>query len=355
MVRQPLWLCGRIVIFLFLIAVDVASICRRLRPPADENLPEKLDQVTQKHYPGFPDYVDESIPVHPGMDDGYPVVVFGDHRLCAGSSRRVQRMPGPHMHSQIEFNLVRQGFMTYWFDGKEVRLDAGQMAVFWGMIPHQVINCAPQTEFIVLYVPMSAFLEFPELNMLRQKIFAGGLLQAKGFKPYDFDVFDRWREDLIVGDVHLEPLVRDELVARLRRLDRDGWIDLREAPSTRSLPVHHDQDHERAIRVEQMARYVGEHALDDVDVKQVAKAVGLNPKYAMTLYKRTMGITIKQTILRHRLDTARSMLIASDLPVATISYDCGFGSLSSFYEAFNARFRVSPAEFRKSVLRDRVT
>lgn len=340
--------------FWLLIAVDVTSKNRILRPLIDKNLPEKLDKVTQSRFPGFPDYVDESTPVHPGMDTGYPVVVFGDHRLCAGNSCRVQRMPGPHMHSQIEFNLLCNGHMTYWFDGKEVRLEAGQMAVFWGMIPHQVIDCAPQTEFIVLYVPMSAFLEFPDLNVLRQKIFAGGLLQAKGFRSPDFGAFQRWREDLMSGDKHLEPLVRDELVARLRRLDRDGWSDLRGAPSTRARPVHHDHDHERAHKVEQMARFIGEHALNDICIEQVAKCVELHPKYAMTLYKQTMGMTIKQTILRHRLDTARSMLIASDLPVATISYDCGFGSLSSFYEAFNMRFRLSPAVFRKSVLLERV-
>jgi AraC-like DNA-binding protein len=306
--------------------------------------------VTHKRYPGFPDYVDESIPVHPGLDAGYPVVVFGDHRLCAGSSQRVQRMPGPHMHSQIEFNVLINGHMTYWFDGRRVRLDAGRMAMFWGMIPHQVVECAAQTAFIVLYVPMSAFLEFPELNTLRQKIFAGGLLQAQGFKPYDIDVFNRWREDLISGDAQLEPLVRDELVARLRRLDRDGWADLRGAATTRSRPVHHDPDQERAIKVEHMARFIGEHALDEITVNDVASRVALNAKYAMTLYKQTMGMTIKQTILRHRLDTARSMLISSDLPASTICFDCGFGSMSSFYEAFNGRFRTTPAEFRKSVI-----
>ena len=339
--------------FLVLIALDVALKNPKLHPSFDKNIPEKFDAMTETRYPGFPDYVDESTPVHPGMDAGYPVVVFGDHRLCAGNSQRVQRMPGPHMHSQIEFNLLSQGYMTYWFDGREVRLEENQMAMFWGMIPHQVIDCAPQTEFIVLYVPMSAFLEFPDLNKLRQNIFAGGLLQAKGFRAYDFGAFQRWREDLLSGDEYLEPLVRDELVARLRRLDKDGWTDLREAPSTRSRPVHHDPDHERAYKVEQMARFIGEHALDDIAIEQVANSVNLNAKYAMTLYKQTMGMTIKKTILRHRLDTARSMLIASDLSVATISFDCGFGSLSSFYEAFHQRFHLTPAEFRKSVLRDR--
>jgi AraC family transcriptional regulator, melibiose operon regulatory protein len=223
--------------------------------------------------------------------------------------------------------------------------------VFWGMIPHQVIDCAEDTDFIVLYVPMSAFLEFPDLNTLRQLIFSGALLEAEGFKDYDFDVFDRWRRDLLSLDEHLEPLVRDELVARLRRLDRDGWRDLRGVTPLTGKTVHHDHEHERAIKVEQMARYIGEHACESIAIDDVAKDVGLHPNYAMSLFKRTMGLTIKQSITRHRLDAARSMLIATDLPVSTVAFDCGFGSLSSFYEAFEQRFKSSPASFRKSIVK----
>lgn len=292
-------------------------------------------------------YVDESTPAHPEIDRGYPMVVFGDHRLCGGISTRVQRMPGPHMHSQIEFNLVRRGHMTYWFDGRTLTLAAGRMAVFWGMIPHQVIDCTDDTEFIVLYVPMSAFLEFPDLNALRQLIFSGAMLEAQGLKPYDFDVFERWRTDLQSADDKLEPLVRDELTARLRRLDREGWRDLRGVTPLTGKTVHHDTEHERAHKVEQMARFIGERASDAISIDDVAADVGLHPNYAMALYKRTMGQTIKQSITRHRLDAARSMLIATDLPSTTIAFNCGFGSLSSFYEAFFNRFRTSPAKFRR--------
>ncbi|MDE2385107.1 MAG: helix-turn-helix domain-containing protein [Alphaproteobacteria bacterium] len=297
--------------------------------------------------PGWPDYVDESVPVHPEMPGGYPVVVFGDHRLCAGHSTRVQKMPGPHMHSQIEFNLVSKGRMTYWFDGHQVTLGEGQMGVFWGMIPHQVTDCAENTEFIVLYVPMSAFLQFSDLDGLRQKIFSGGFLEGNGFKAHDFGSFALWRDDLISGDEMLEPLVRDELTARLRRMDRDGWRDLRGQWPLGAMAFHHDHDQERARKVEEMSRFIGENALELIDVADVARRVNLHPNYAMALFKRTMGLTIKQAVTRHRLDSARSMLIATDAPVSRIAFDCGFGSISSFYEAFEKRFRKSPAAFRK--------
>ena len=293
-------------------------------------------------------YVDESVRAHPEMNRGYPVVVFGDHRFCSGKTTKVQRMPGPHMHSQVELNLVLKGKMTYWFDGRELSLTENRLALFWGMIPHQVIDCETNTHFIVLYVPMSVFLELPTLSQLREAIFRGAVIEALDIKSYDQDMFMRWREDLLSGDDQLEQIVRDELTARVRRLDREGWHDLRAVAPIAGNATAHDHDHDRVLKVERMARYIGEKGLEDIGAEDVAKSVDLHPNYAMTLYKRAMGLTIKQSITRHRLDTAQSMLIATNLPAATIAFDCGFGSLSSFYKAFEQRFHTSPAAFRKT-------
>lgn len=296
-------------------------------------------------------YKDESVPAHPEMDRGYPVVIFGDHRFCAGNTLSVQPMRGPHMHSQVELNFVLSGSMTYWFDGRVLTLTAGRLALFWGMIPHQVTECDEGTSFVVLYVPMAVFLELPTLSALRAAIFRGAVIEALDIKPYDTDLFLRWREDLLESDTQLEQIVKDELTARVRRIDRAGWHDLREVSPMAPRSEHSGHDHDRAIRVEAMAQFIGEHALEDICAGDVAKAADLHPNYAMTLFKRAVGLTIKQSITRHRLDTAQSMLIASDLPVAAIAFDCGFGSLSSFYTAFEQRFKTSPAAFRQTYSR----
>ena len=290
---------------------------------------------------------DESVPMFPEMGPGHPLVVFGDHRFCAGKSLDVMRMPGPHMHSQVEINFMLEGQMTYWFDGRELVVNAGQLVFFWGMIPHQVTNIDEPTRFVCIYLPMSVFLALPTRSLLRDAIFRGAMIEALGTKSYDKDIFLRWREELLSGDEQLEQMVRDELAARVRRLDREGWHDLRDLQTTSPNDAGHDTD--RVMHVERMARFIAEKATNDIAVVDVAKAVGLHPNYAMALYKRGVGFSINQSILRQRLDIAQSMLIASDAAVATIAYDCGFGSLSRFYEAFHQRFQTSPALFRRKL------
>lgn len=288
---------------------------------------------------------DESVPAHPELAPGHPLVVFGDHRFCAGEALDVACMPGPHMHSQVELNLVLEGAMTYWFDGRELIVSEGRLALFWGMIPHQVIDIIRPTRFVCLYVPMSVFLGLPMLSRFRDAVFRGAMIEAMDVKPFDRDFFMRWREELLSGDQELEQIVRDELSARVRRLDREGWRDLREVGSAMRGVSHPDA--ERIVHVERMARFIGEHAIEDISVDDVAGAAGLHPNYAMTIFKRAIGLTITQSISRQRLDTAQSLLISTDMPITQIAFESGFGSLSRFYEAFTGRFGAKPSAFRK--------
>lgn len=311
----------------------------------------RFPKVKIKRRHRLPDLVphSEGVRLHQDSSAHYPVEVFGDHGFCAGLSTRVYAMGGPHMHSQVEFNYISSGEMTYWFDGREITVSAGQLVLFWGMIPHQVTHCADPTDFVVIYAPMSLFIELPELGELRDAIFRGAMIAANAVQPYEGDSFLKWRKDLMSGERRLDQIARDELTARVRRIDFDGWSDLRDragfSPGHEAAGV----DHERALRVESMARYINEHALEAISADEVARAAGLHPNYAMALFKRTVGMTIKQSIIRQRMDTAQSMLIGSDVSISQTAFDCGFGSISSFYAAFEKRFGVSPKQFRKSI------
>lgn len=297
------------------------------------SVPDELDEA-----------YDESTPVHPELNPRHPLVVFGDHRFCAGKSIEVNRMPGPHMHSQIEINFVLEGEMTYWFDSRELTIPEGRLCLFWGMIPHQVTEIRKPTRFICLYVPMSVFLGLPSLSRFRDAVFRGSMIEALEIKPYDRDIFLRWREELLSGDPEIEDIVRDELSARVRRIEREGWRDLREEAS--AIPRLNHLDADRVRHVERMLRYITEHALDNISADDVGQDAGLHPNYAMTLFKRALGMTINQAIVRNRLDTAQSLLISTDLSVMEVAFESGFGSTSRFYEAFHQRFAIRPSDFR---------
>ncbi|KAA3515681.1 helix-turn-helix domain-containing protein [Agrobacterium rosae] len=290
---------------------------------------------------------DESVPVHPEHDPRHPLVVFGDHRFCGGEASLVQVMAGPHMHSQVELNFVLEGDMTYWFDGRELTIGAGRLCLFWGMIPHQVIARAEGTRFVCLYVPMSFFLGLASLTRFRDAVFRGAMIEALELRSYDNEIFQRWRDELRSGDEGLIEIVRNELGARVLRIERDGWRDLREEGSAiASLGAN---DSERTEHVERMLRYIAENALNNISADDVGRDAGLHPNYAMSVFKRAVGMTINQAIIRHRLDTAQSLLIATDMPITDVAFESGFGSVSRFYQAFSDRFSQRPKQYRASM------
>lgn len=282
---------------------------------------------------------------HPEPPPGATTVVFDDHRFCAGTRTNVEVMTAPHMHSQFELNYVREGAMTYWFGDHIIRVGAGSLVLFWGMIPHQTVAREPGTHFSCLYIPSAMLLGIPSCDALRAALFEGAFAAARTSLCYDTEQIERWRQDLLKGDALLEDIVREEVSARLRRLDRDGWHDLRavarsEAPGSRTAM-------KRLPKVELMARFIDEHACDDIDVASIAKAVELHPNYAMDLFKRGVGQTMVQYIIRRRLDVALSVLVSTEQTVAGIAFQAGFKSLSRFYEAFTSRFGMSPSRYRR--------
>jgi AraC-like DNA-binding protein len=282
---------------------------------------------------------------HPEPPPGGTTVVFDDHRFCAGRALDVCVMAAPHMHSQFELNFVLSGAMTYRFDGRTIRVGAGELALFWGMIPHQTVGSEPGARFVCLYLPSAMVLGVPIGEALRNDLFRGAFVSASEVLASDPDQCLRWREDLIGGDPHLEAIVRDEVGARLRRLERGGWRDLcgPKGPASPSA----SPDRERLSKVEVMARFIDENAEADIGVAEVAAAAGLHPNYAMGLFKSAVGQTIVQYVTRRRLDTAQALLISTEEDVTDIAFRCGFGSLSRFYEAFTAKFGMSPRQLRR--------
>ncbi|MFM9973732.1 MAG: helix-turn-helix domain-containing protein [Beijerinckiaceae bacterium] len=286
----------------------------------------------------------EEVYLHSEPKSGLATVVFDHHRFCAGRSLDVQVMKTTHRHSQFEVNLVLQGGMTYWFDGREVELQPGRFAMFWGLIPHRSTACVPGTKFVCLYVPMATFMRFSLSDKLRRALFAGALVEAEIVQPSDSTVFRGWHSDLLGGDANMEGIVRDELGARLRRLDRDGWRDMRKMAQP-AAPGRYAEAL-RAGAIEAMVRFIGEKAGKPITVSDIANAADLHPNYAMALFKRTLGETMGAYLTRYRLDTVQAQLLSTDNEIAGIAFAAGFNSLSRFYEAFQRRFGISPAKFR---------
>lgn len=268
--------------------------------------------------------------------------------LNVGAPSRVRLMKSAHVHSHVELNLLVAGSMTYLFNGRTVTLRKGDLGIFWAAIPHRVIEVEEPTYFVCSDLPVEMFLAMPGCEGMKTALLQGGMLLADRLLPFEEQQFQSWHEDIATGRDPLAGLVRDELAIRLRRIVVDGWRDLASDEEQRARerdPLPRDRQGEKVHR---MARYIAEHAVEPIAVADIAGSVDLHPNYAMTLFRKTLGMTINEYVTRQRLMLAHGRLLASDGDIAAIAFEAGFGSLSRFYEAFRERYGCTPRDMRRA-------
>ena len=78
----------------------------------------------------------------------------------------------------------------------------------------------------------------------------------------------------------------------------------------------------------EMAAFISERSGDDLRVEDVARHVHLHPQYAMTLFRRALGITIGEYLLQCRVARAQRLLLTTDMPITEVGFAARFGSQS---------------------------
>ncbi len=249
----------------------------------------------------------------------------------------LRHMKGAHVHAEIELNLLLQGETVYLFGGRLVRVRAGELALFWAALPHQIIEIAPETRLFWATLPLPVLLGFG-IAPLSKALLRGDWLQSEAQLNLDAARFAAWQDDLARGD---EAIALLEIEARLRRFAR-GISDASTEPTgIRAFVTRAELGH-----IEAMAAFIAENYARDIALPDIAGAVNLNTNYASTLFKREFGATLGDYLLRTRLAHAQRLLVSGDRKIGEVGLLSGFGSPARFHAAFKEKIGVSPRAYR---------
>ena len=92
--------------------------------------------------------------------------------------------------------------------------------------------------------------------------------------------------------------------------------------------------------------YMREIAYYDIKIEQIASYVGLNRSHLYRLVQAQTGISLKEHLIRFRIDRASELLKGTDLEISQIAYSCGFNDANHFSRLFRSRTGMSPSQFR---------
>ena len=98
---------------------------------------------------------------------------------------------------------------------------------------------------------------------------------------------------------------------------------------------------------DKMIAYIDKNYQQKIELEDIAKIGGYNVNYTSQFFKRQLGVSFLEYLLRMRLREATVRLVNSEDGVAHIASLCGFADIKAFNVAFKKHFHTTPSEYRK--------
>ncbi|MAZ27031.1 MAG: transcriptional regulator [Cytophagaceae bacterium] len=249
-------------------------------------------------------------------------------------------MQKPDRHNEIEINYLTEGSLTYLFRGSKITIPKNRLALFWGLVPHQIVSYDKSAPYYVCTIPLTQFLEWKLPGFYIDRVLKGEVLieNSRALSIYDEFLLNNWIKDLSSKNGRETVLL--EMHARLIRM-ADKVLPKKENEGT--------QIHSGEISyVERIAMYIAQNYSRPIKAADIGEEVGLHPDYANVVFKKAFGMTLNGYIVQERITQAQRKLVSTDKSITDISYECGFNSLSRFNLAFKRINNCTPREFRKT-------
>jgi AraC-like DNA-binding protein len=252
-------------------------------------------------------------------------------------------MPTPHWHAQVEINFIYSGGLTYRMSNHDVDLVAGDLCLFWGGQMHRATSVEPETEFVTMHLPLTHFFRLRLPAGLMHQLIGNATLVVPTTGQADRETFLRMSKYMLGGEPSRIEFAIEELLVRLNRIAFEpyrivGRAVEDEAESSERVP------HRTIIRI---CDYISEHFRETISSADVAASVDIHPKYAMSVFKKSTGMTLNEYITLLRLSYAQSLLLEDEMTILDVAMESGFGSLSAFSQAFRRITGYTASEFRR--------
>jgi len=269
------------------------------------------------------------------------------HFQTFGLNARFLKLPKPmgliHHHHEVGLNYVFRGAITYLHRGSMRRLESKHLALFWGSTPHSLVAVDPGTEMAWITVPLAWVWAWGLPERFMRELMEGNWWYAPETFGTRFQI-RAWVDELYNPTRQQQRRLLLELEAGFlwladQALFPDTASRWSEGESTVGLQ-----------RVERMARCMAERFQEDLSVADIAKAANVHPNYAMPLFRKHCGVTIRDYLLQYRITHAQRLLLTTDDKIIDVALASGFSSQSTFYAAFVRLMKDTPQGFRRRMV-----
>lgn len=94
--------------------------------------------------------------------------------------------------------------------------------------------------------------------------------------------------------------------------------------------------------------YIFMHANENTNIQKIAKELCYNYDYFRAVFRKNMGVSAKDYLMKLKIENAKEFLLTTAYPVNQIAQIVGFSNASHFCSAFLKSENCTPNEFRKT-------
>ena len=103
-------------------------------------------------------------------------------------------------------------------------------------------------------------------------------------------------------------------------------------------------------RLNRLREYVEQNCSEPIPLEKAAGIAALESSYFSSYFRAKVGITFTGWLRQVRVEKAMELLKARDFSITEVAYEVGFADPTTFGRAFKKHTRMTPREFKKSVL-----
>ncbi|MFA6715762.1 MAG: AraC family transcriptional regulator [Victivallaceae bacterium] len=131
------------------------------------------------------------------------------------------------------------------------------------------------------------------------------------------------------------------------RKDREAALVFHEFIQAAHLIVYKDAEPPLPPAVKKLQQLLDEHLEEKIDLDAICHEIAYSQAYLVRLFKKHLGLTPYEYILRRRIETAQLLLRHSTLSIKEIAERLVFSDQYHFSNSFRKRTGVSPSRFRQ--------
>ncbi|MFT8424571.1 MAG: helix-turn-helix domain-containing protein [Liquorilactobacillus sp.] len=257
-----------------------------------------------------------------------------------------------HSHSFLEINYMLEGKSAQSVDGEKIVLNKGDLLLLDVGATHS-IGALSESDLLINILFRNSNINIDLLKDLRRSrsVLYDFLLKSsmKSNQKKDFLIFRTAKNykisqimDEIIEEYFLKREFSDTVIKACLQILITNLV------RNYRILENEPQSKTRKIMIEVLDEIDKNYT--DINLKQVAEKYNYNKNYFSNLFKKEVGRSFSETVLKKRLTQANVLITSTTLPINQIAQAVGISNYSFFYKKYFEFYKELPSEQRKNGL-----